>query len=59
VAKRANLAIYDAFYRALLKKKAVENFFEIRGCQRELTPYNAPPLTRHNGKQTGRSGEEI
>ncbi|MDZ7324376.1 hypothetical protein N4G41_22345 [Kosakonia sacchari] len=21
-------------------------------CQRELTPYNAPPLTRHNGKHT-------
>jgi len=59
VVKTAKSAIHAAFYHALLKKETVEKFFEIRGCQRELTPYNAPPLTRHNGKHTGLSGEEI
>jgi hypothetical protein len=47
------------FRASLNKKETVENFFQIRGCQPELTPYNAPPLTRHNGKHTGLSGEEI
>jgi len=59
VAKTAKSAFDGAFYRALLKKETVENFFQIRGCQGKLTPYNAPPLTRHNGKHTGLSGEEI
>ncbi|MGF6567527.1 hypothetical protein ABIE05_004127, partial [Kosakonia cowanii] len=44
------------FNAVLSKKETVENFFEIRGCQGKLTPYNAPPLTRHNGKHTGLSG---
>jgi hypothetical protein len=47
------------FNAVLSKKETVENFFEIRGCQGKLTPYNAPPLTRHNGKHTGLSGEEF
>jgi len=59
VAKTAKSVIHASFCRVLLKKNTVENFFQIRGCQPELTPYNAPPLTRHNGKHTGLSGEEI
>ncbi|ESS59051.1 hypothetical protein EDP2_3259 [Enterobacter cloacae S611] len=47
------------FNAVLSKKETVEKFFEIRGCQGKLTPYNAPPLTRHNGKHTGLSGEEF
>ncbi|XCW75902.1 Hypothetical protein ABZS17G119_04026 [Kosakonia cowanii] len=47
------------FNAVLSKKETVEKFFEIKGCQQELTPYNAPPLTRHNGKHTGLSGEEF
>ncbi|GAB2948833.1 hypothetical protein GCM10011328_39180 [Hafnia psychrotolerans] len=30
------------------KKKAVEKFFEIKGCGLLRTPYNAPPLTGNN-----------
>jgi hypothetical protein len=37
------------------KKKTVEKFFENRACQRLRTPYNAPPLTRNNGKQAAGS----
>jgi hypothetical protein len=59
VVKTAIPAIYAAFNRTLLKKNTVEKFFEIRGCQQKLTPYNAPPLTRHNGKHTGLSGEKF
>ncbi|OQP34858.1 hypothetical protein B2J69_07755 [Pantoea latae] len=33
----------------LTKNSANDNFFEISPCQPERTPYNAPPLTRHNG----------
>jgi hypothetical protein len=47
------------FNAVLSKKETVGKFFEIRGCQGKLTPYNAPPLTRHNGKHTGLSGEEF
>jgi len=59
VVKTAKRTISGVFTPALLKKNAVGNFFQIKGCQPELTPYNAPPLTRHNGKHTGLSGEEI
>ncbi|EIW9478852.1 hypothetical protein FYL58_16020 [Klebsiella aerogenes] len=40
---------------ALAKKETVEKFFENRACQRLRTPYNAPPLTRNNGKQAAGS----
>ncbi|MBT0552687.1 hypothetical protein, partial [Riemerella anatipestifer] len=39
----------------LHKKETVEDFFENRACQRLRTPYNAPPLTRTNGKQAAGS----
>uniref|UniRef100_UPI0037513005 hypothetical protein n=2 Tax=Klebsiella aerogenes TaxID=548 RepID=UPI0037513005 len=50
------------FKGVLRKKKTVENFFENRACQRLRTPYNAPPLTRNNGKQaagSAGSGENL
>ncbi|ASN17285.1 hypothetical protein CG434_22255 [Pantoea ananatis] len=37
------------FRRFSLKKTALGKFIEISPCQPERTPYNAPPLTRHNG----------
>ncbi len=37
----------------MLKKCAIDNYFENRGCQLPENPYTAPPLTRHNGLQTG------
>ena len=54
--KRANSPDGDDFYDALMKKNALEKFFEIKGCQPGITPYNAPPLTRNNGLQA--SGSE-
>lgn len=43
-----------------MKKATVEFIFEISTCQPEITPYNAPPLTRHNGFLVGlfRKGKE-
>ncbi|WRH11298.1 hypothetical protein GC087_00995 [Pantoea sp. JZ2] len=32
-----------------LKKTALGKLIEISPCQLRRTPYNAPPLTRHNG----------
>ncbi|PNK62490.1 hypothetical protein A6J33_006705 [Pantoea sp. FDAARGOS_194] len=32
-----------------IKKKASGNYFQRNACQPGRTPYNAPPLTRHNG----------
>jgi len=55
VAKTAKQAFYGAFYRVLLKKETVKNFFEIYACHFTRTPYNAPPLTRNNGKQAAGS----
>jgi hypothetical protein len=43
--------------RGLMKKNAVSNNFEIIPCHAPKNPYTAPPLTRHNGLQTGPSGE--
>jgi hypothetical protein len=37
----------------LNKKETVEIKIENRGCQLPENPYTAPPLTRHNGLQTG------
>jgi len=31
------------------KNKPLRHFFIINACHSERTPYNAPPLTRHNG----------
>ncbi|XIH29855.1 hypothetical protein C1N72_19175 [Pantoea ananatis] len=31
------------------KNKPLRHFFIINACQLRRTPYNAPPLTRHNG----------
>ncbi|EIW8626954.1 TPA: hypothetical protein MJC55_13670, partial [Klebsiella pneumoniae] len=39
----------------MLKKETVENFFCISPCHLRITPYNAPPLTRNNGKQAAGS----
>ncbi|TPV45476.1 hypothetical protein FJW01_05530 [Pantoea deleyi] len=43
-----------------LKKTALGILFEISACQPPRTPYNAPPLTRHNGlRSAGLSRFEI
>ncbi|BBE80424.1 hypothetical protein MRY16398_54800 [Phytobacter sp. MRY16-398] len=61
---RQKLFFYCPFYSAmasgrsknsrfnglLSKKETVEKFFKIRACHFLRTPYNAPPLTRNNGK---------
>ncbi|NCI06191.1 hypothetical protein EHJ12_20400 [Cronobacter sakazakii] len=39
-----------------LENERSEFFFKITSCQLRRTPYNAPPLTRHNGKRAGPSG---
>jgi hypothetical protein len=39
----------------LSKKEALSHFFAINTCQHPENPYTAPPLTRHNGLQTGPS----
>ncbi|AWK40079.1 hypothetical protein CKY12_05675 [Photorhabdus sp. S12-55] len=44
--------------RILLKKTANGSFFLINACQRQRTPYNAPPLTDTTLINIVRSGRE-
>jgi hypothetical protein len=39
----------------LLKKNANGKIIQISSCHLRITPYNAPPLTRNNGKQAAGS----
>ncbi|TRL61286.1 hypothetical protein FMM65_24370 [Citrobacter youngae] len=39
----------------LIKKQSLDKFFVFLTCQPEITPYNAPPLTRNNGTQAAGS----
>ncbi len=39
----------------LCKKCSVDKFFEYYSCHFRITPYNAPPLTRNNGRQAAGS----
>ena len=41
--------------RVVMENRANEKFFCISPCHLRITPYNAPPLTRNNGKQTAGS----
>ncbi|EDJ7846380.1 hypothetical protein CHT53_21880 [Salmonella enterica subsp. enterica serovar Muenchen] len=43
------------FNGVLGKYQALEKLFKISSCQAEITPYNAPPLTRNNGTQAAGS----
>jgi hypothetical protein len=54
--KTAKRRFFATLRPGLLKKEAVEKFFANRACQRQRTPYNAPPLTRNNGQ--GAAGSE-
>ncbi|AFJ48977.1 hypothetical protein EBL_c39530 [Shimwellia blattae DSM 4481 = NBRC 105725] len=45
-----------AFLTLLVEKLAISKKNEIRGCQLSETPYNALPLTRHNGFTARQSG---
>ena len=40
-----------------MKKTSSEFIFAISTCQAERTPYNAPPLTRHNDFLVGLVGK--
>ncbi|MCA1924518.1 MAG: hypothetical protein LDL43_20340, partial [Buttiauxella noackiae] len=51
--KTANIPCYSCFAVFLAKKKTLDNLFVINTCQLPENPYTAPPLTRHNGLQTG------
>ncbi|KAB2316152.1 hypothetical protein FD763_19700 [Klebsiella quasipneumoniae] len=53
--KTAKRRFFATFLAALLKKETVEKFFCISPCHLGITPYNAPPLTRNNGKQAAGS----
>jgi hypothetical protein len=55
VVKTAKGRFFTVLTPPLVKKETVEKFFENRACQRLRTPYNAPPLTRNNGKQAAGS----
>ncbi|MBA7797820.1 hypothetical protein HV356_30555 [Citrobacter sp. RHBSTW-01065] len=42
----------------VVEKWSLDKFFVFLTCQPEITPYNAPPLTRNNGLQTAGSAEK-
>ncbi|EMQ0962635.1 hypothetical protein RY975_002255 [Citrobacter braakii] len=42
----------------MVEKQSLDKFFVFLTCQPEITPYNAPPLTRNNGLQTAGSAEK-
>jgi hypothetical protein len=44
----------SAFNRAMMKSERTKSFLNF-ACHFRITPYNAPPLTRNNGKQAAGS----
>ncbi|EQA8918776.1 hypothetical protein ACX9QW_004142, partial [Klebsiella oxytoca] len=49
--KTAKRRFFATLHGVMMKKEAVEKFFEISPCHFVITPYNALPLTRNNGLQ--------
>ncbi|MCU7367451.1 hypothetical protein N5E15_12660, partial [Pantoea stewartii] len=41
------------------KNESLSHFFIINACHPERTPYNAPPLTRHNGLRNAVFSREL
>ena len=42
----------------VVEKQSLDKFFVFLTCQPEITPYNAPPLTRNNGLHAAGSAEK-
>ncbi|EAB8941367.1 hypothetical protein DUB99_21790 [Salmonella enterica subsp. enterica serovar Bonariensis] len=55
VAITAICLFYGTLSTPLMKKETLRKLFKISSCQAEITPYNAPPLTRNNGTQAAGS----
>jgi hypothetical protein len=53
--KTAKRRFFATLPTVMMKKETVENFFAFIPCYFGITPYNAPPLTRNNGKQAAGS----
>jgi hypothetical protein len=55
VLKTAIQAFYGVFVSNLMKKIASDKLIQIYACGISITPYNAAPLRRNNGKQAAGS----